>query len=417
MRQKSLALLLIVGIAFAVRIAYSLFLGIAREPGPPSSDAAEYSLTAWNLAQGNGFRAHEPGKEGEVLSAYYPPGAPVFYAMLYFIFGKNYAVVRIAQCLISAASVILLFLLARAVVNERAAWVAAVAFAFYPGAIYFSDQLLTETLYMFFLILFLLLCVTRFAPHPSWKTALISGIVMGITALIRPTILPFVPFFVLWGLYVLKGFRAKCLVFLAVAAAYAVLLPWSFRNYYQMHRFMLFEPRTWTEFIGGNNQVVATDPKYAGYGIWYTLVPGWEHKFDGLTQVEREKLAKQLAFQWMSENKDKWGYLLRSKFIRFWSPFLHQENRLNRALMLLGWGTVLVFFIPAAFVTLIKWTRERHPGIIIHLLVASTLITALIFAALPRYRYPIEPFCIILASATVIWLWDRISGKPLPATA
>jgi 4-amino-4-deoxy-L-arabinose transferase-like glycosyltransferase len=321
--------------------------------------------------------------------------------------------VRIVQALISAASVALLFLLAKAVVNERAAWAGAVVFAIYPGAIFYSDQLLSETLYAFFLILLLLVCVRYFGPKPSWRNALATGVVLGLLALIRPTIIPFVPFLVLWGLVVLKGARAKGLILVALAAAFAVTLPWSLRNYRLFHRFMLFESRTWTEFIGCNNRIVATDPKYAGYVVWYTAVPEWADKFTGLAQPEREKVAKRLALQWLSENKDKWGYVLRSKFIRFWSPFLKQENRLNRLLMLVSWGSVLVFFTPAFFVTLFRWFRERHPGTVFHLLIASALLTALIYAGMRRYRYPIEPVCIVLASATVIWIWEKVFPRPL----
>jgi 4-amino-4-deoxy-L-arabinose transferase-like glycosyltransferase len=417
MSRKFLPLLLIVGIAFAARIGYSLHKGIGREPGKPSDDASFYSRYAWNLAQGNGFRGPEPGYDQDVLSAYLPPGAPALYAIVYFCFGRNYAAVRIVLALIGAASVAMLFLLAKAVVGERAALVAAAVFAIYPSAIFYCDQLLTETLYVFFLILCLWLSIACFAPRPSWKTALICGIAFGLAQLIRPTIFLLMPLLVLWGLFVLKSVKEKCLVFVIPIMAFATTVPWGLRNYSLYHQFILVAPRTWTEILGGNNPVVATDPKYAGYCIWYSQVPGWEHKFDGVSQVGREAIAKQLATEWLSNNKDKWWYLIRSKFIRFWSPFLHQDNRANRLIMLLSWGPVLVFFIPAFFVTLAKFLREHHPGLLVHLFVLSNLAIALIFYALPRLRYPMEPLCIILASATAIWLWDRILRRPSPQTA
>jgi 4-amino-4-deoxy-L-arabinose transferase-like glycosyltransferase len=415
MKRIHIILLLLVGAAFMARLGYSLFKGIGREPGTASADASYYSHYAWNLAQGKGLSGPEPGREGDAPSALIPPGLPAFYAAIYVVFGKNYAVVRLAQCLLSAVTVILIFALAKAILNERAAWVAATALAFYPVAIYYSDEMLSETLYTFFLLLSFWLCIVWFAPRPTVVKALLCGGVLGLTALIRPVILPFLPLVVLWGLFVLKGARAKSLVLAVTAGAALVILSWSYRNYRLFHTFVLVAPRTWTEILGGNNPVVASDPKYAGYCIWYTQVPGWEHKFDGVPQIEREAVAKQLALQWLSENKDKWGYLLRSKFLRFWSPFLRQENRLNRLVMLASWGSVLPFFIPAAFVTLVRFWREKNPAILIHLLILSTLLNALIFYGLPRYRYPMEPFCIILASASVIWMWDRICRKPVPA--
>jgi 4-amino-4-deoxy-L-arabinose transferase-like glycosyltransferase len=417
MKQKCWVLALILVVTFGARVGYSLAKGIGREPGRPSDDASFYSRYAWNLAQGNGFRGPEPGVDGEVLSAYLPPGAPALFALVYVIFGKGYAAVRIVHALIGAASAFLLFLLARAVISERAGYVAAAAYALYPSAIFYSDLLLTETLYTFSLILCLWLCVAWFAPRPTWKSAIVCGIALGLAALVRPTIFLLMPLLVLWGLFVLKGVRAKSLIFVVAVVTYLTTVPWSLRNYSLYHRFILVAPRTWTEILGGNNPVVANDPKYAGYCIWYSQVPGWEHKFDGVPQLGREAIAKQLAVQWLSEHPDKWWYLFRSKFIRFWSPFLHQDNRANRLIMLLSWGPVLVFFIPAFFVTLVRFVRERHPGLLLHLFILSNLAIALIFYAMPRLRYPMEPVCIILTSGTVIWLWDRMFPGPHPIEA
>ena len=293
MRRTRILLLLIVGAAFAARLSYCLFKGVNREPGTPSADATGYSRYAWNLAQGKGLRGPEAGQEGDVLSALIPPGLPAFYAAIYFVFGKSYAAVRIIQCLLSAASVILLFGITRAVLNERAAWVAAVAFALYPISVYYSDEMVSETLYITFLLLSFWLCLAYFAPKPTVGRALICGFSLGISALIRPVILPFLPLVVLWGLYVLPGIKGKSLVVAITVGAAAAILPWSFRNYCLFHRFVLVAPRTWTEILGGNNPVVASDPKYAGYCIWYTQVPGWEHKFDGVPQIGREAIAKQ----------------------------------------------------------------------------------------------------------------------------
>jgi len=82
--------------------------------------------------------------------------------------------------------------------------------------------------------------------------------------------------------------------------------------------------------------------------------------------------------------------------------------------MLLSWGPVVVFFIPAFFVTLVRFLQEHHPGLLLHLFILSNLAIALIFYAMPRLRYPMEPFCIIFASGTVIWLWDKTFGAPVP---
>jgi 4-amino-4-deoxy-L-arabinose transferase-like glycosyltransferase len=408
MSKTALRLILLFVAGFVLRLASNFYLGIDKDPGPPWSDAWEYNRYAWNLSQGNGFRGHEPGQAGEVLSAYLPPGAPALFATLYFVFGRNYAVLRVVQCLLGAGTAILLFYIAWQLFGSQVAWVAGVAFALYPASLFYSHALLTESLYTFSLLLFVMLCVRHLAPVPTWKGVVLTGIVLGLTALIRPTILSFLLFFAIWCLLACRTMKTRLQALVVVLIAGAVILPWSLRNYRLYDRFVLITPTAWTVFIQGNNSVVANDPKYAGYCVWYTQVPEWADKFDGLPQIDREPVAKKLGLQWLAKNHDKWGLLVRAKFIRFWSPFLKQESRLNRLIMLVSWGSVLVLSLPAFFVTLVKFIRERSAGIILHLFVLSATLNAVIYFGLPRYRYPMEPFCIILAGVTVTWLWDKI---------
>ncbi|HVM62389.1 MAG TPA: glycosyltransferase family 39 protein [Verrucomicrobiae bacterium] len=349
-----------------------------------------------------------------MLSAYLPPGAPAFYAAFFAAFGRNYSILRVAQCFIGAATAILLYMLASAIGGEAVGWLAAVAFCFYPSAVFYTNELLTETLFVFLFMLFVWLCVARFAVRPSWGTAIPCGLVWGLATLVRPAMTSYLLFLILWGVLTLRGWRARALLLAMIAVGFAVVLPWSWRNCRLYHRFVLVTPTAWTVFIQGNNPVVANDPKYAGFCVWYTQVPGWEHKFDGVPQIEREPIAKHLGTQWLSEHRDKWGYLVRSKFIRFWSPFLHQDNRANRLIMLFSWGPVLVLFVPGFFMSLVRFWRSRSPSILIHLLIISSTLNAVIYFGLARYRYPIEPFCLILASGTAIWLWERTIHRPCP---
>ena len=231
--------------------------------------------------------------------------APGLEASLLAVFGNSVVPIRILQCILSAATVIFVFLLGNNIFDSRTAWLAAIGFALYPTAIYFSYELLTETLYVFLLFAFAVMsCAVLISKTPSWETALGTGLVIGLMALTRPTILFFAPFFGLWLLIVFPSLLRAVGVGACVLAGIAVVVgPWTIRNYFVHDEFVLISPVAWTVFLSGNNRVVATDPAYAGDSIWYSKVPEYSDKFDGLRQTERERVAKQLAIYKMAKGE------------------------------------------------------------------------------------------------------------------
>jgi 4-amino-4-deoxy-L-arabinose transferase-like glycosyltransferase len=404
MTKNARYILLLAAVAFAARLAFAAAFHLGEVPRP-GSDQYDYTRYAWNLAHGNGYMGPEPGRGvTDTPSAYIPPGTPAFYAAIYLVAGESPATLRIAQCLLDAASVVVLFFLARATIGPRGAWIAATMFAFYPLALFNTRELMTETLYVFLLLSLALICVTRLAPQPGWKPAAAAGVVMGATILTRPTLLFFLPFYVLWAALVFRSWKGRAAAAMVLVVAAAVVLPWTIRVSRLYHRFVLVAPTAWTVMIQGNNRIVATDPKYAGYCIWYSRIPEYAHEFDGLNLVEREDKAKALMLKWLGENRDKWATLVVNKAIRFWTPLLKQDNLLRKAVMLVSWGGVLVLFAPAFLATIGRDLRRGNPRIWLHFFVLATFLQALIYFGLPRYRYPMEPFCIILAALTLDWL-------------
>jgi hypothetical protein len=123
-----------------------------------------------------------------------------------------------------------------------------------------------------------------------------------------------------------------------------------------------------------------------------------------LNEAERDELAAELAKAWLWENRDQWGLLVWAKLKKFWSPVLHQPDCLARWAMLLSWGLVLPLALPALVVTSWSFARDRNAGLIVHMLILSAVTAYLIIYVVPRYRFPIEPFFIVLATVTVDWL-------------
>jgi hypothetical protein len=82
----------------------------------------------------------------------------------------------------------------------------------------------------------------------------------------------------------------------------------------------------------------------------------------------------------------------------------------------LTWGPVLILFPPAALATLSLFLRRHHPGLLLHLGILHYIFNSIPFMGFSRYRYPIEGLCIIFASVSVVWLWDRFRPQPRSTT-
>ena len=108
-RSWTRALALLFAVALALRIAAAAALGLATPP-EPGSDPHEYDVYAWNLVEGRGYRGLSPDVSNQDhLTAYRPPFPSILWAGLYGLFGHRYEVVRLANCTLGAASVLLLF--------------------------------------------------------------------------------------------------------------------------------------------------------------------------------------------------------------------------------------------------------------------------------------------------------------------
>ncbi len=125
---------------------------------------------------------------GEWLSAashFRGPLYPWFLAGLFRLFGESVHPVRVAQLLLGAANAGLVWAAARRFVSPGGALLAALLYAGYGILVYFDGEVLTLTLEMTLLLLFLLALTAR-----GRAGAPLAGLLLGGAAILRPSILP-----------------------------------------------------------------------------------------------------------------------------------------------------------------------------------------------------------------------------------
>ena len=146
---------------------------------------------------------------------YRTPGYPLFVSLIFSIFGINPMMVYFFQILLSLGSIYTVYLIGKELFNEKIAIIAALILSFEPDHLFFTYSLVTDTLFVFTLLL-----TTLFFIRHKWIT---SAILMGICMLIKPIAI-YLPL-------IFSGIsnRHKPAT-LFIVLSYAIICPWIIRN-------------------------------------------------------------------------------------------------------------------------------------------------------------------------------------------
>jgi hypothetical protein len=225
----------------ALRCLWALLI-----PVIPVSDGHAYDMFARTLAEHGVF-----GWDPDSPFAFWSPGTTFLHAPLYWLFGFHYTPIVILNILMSA---LLIWTSARVVARffgAQSGIVTGALIAFWPTLIMYPTILASEVPYLLTSILALDVWTSK---RPHWAVrAVIAGLLLGFSALIRPLalLLPFIfagtmlfhPGFdgskfdwrTLWHRFPAQ-FRMG---FVCVLAMAVVIAPWTYRNYLLFDDFVL----------------------------------------------------------------------------------------------------------------------------------------------------------------------------------
>ena len=266
-RLEALALGLVFLLALAPRLAYVLQID-----SEPFSDMADYDNLARSLLRGEGF-----ARQGQP-TAYRPPLYPAFLAVVYRLAGDCPARARVVQAFLGAANCILVFFLARHLMSlsrlrrngtkslppaSIGGLVAALIVAFYDEWIFYTGQLLSETLYVFLLVAWLLALIAWMSREESprfcsYAAHFAIGLLAAVLTLTRPvalfSILPAVGY-ALWRARKNGGktYPAVKVAAFFLAGWLALALPWMIRNAVHFGPFAGLSTNTGVNFYIGHN--------------------------------------------------------------------------------------------------------------------------------------------------------------------
>lgn len=186
---------------------------------------------------------------GHGPDAYVSPGFPIFLTLGMAAFGTDLMgihCIKIVQAFLVSLTVLLTFVLGRQLTKKDSVGLTAAALIALNGLYAsYSRRLLTETLYLFTMMLFFVALV--FAMQREKKRFhLLAGILFGITVMVRPLVVILGPFLYL-PLFLSKRREWKAWAFpllLFFAGFAAVGLPWWIRNVVSLKELVLLATQT-----------------------------------------------------------------------------------------------------------------------------------------------------------------------------
>ena len=190
---------MLIALAVIVLVGFALRVNSALEPLDvrPGSDSAVYASVAEQLYEHQRFAI--PGS----ASPYdWSPGAPLFYAGVYYATGGVHpGAVRLVVALLGALAIVLVYLIGRRLAGPLAGLIGAGLLAIYPVTIFFTGKLMSEplaTLTLAGAVLSFMWANDKGRSKWAWA---VPGVLLGLTAFARPEYLAFVVIFALLALW------------------------------------------------------------------------------------------------------------------------------------------------------------------------------------------------------------------------
>lgn len=359
------------------------------------------------------------------------PLYPYFLSIVYAIFGHHLSAPRLIHLLIGTLSCILLYLIGKRIFNKQVGLISALTAALYGPFIFTEGNLVAEPL-VIFLNLLLLLSLIKSADQARMTLWFLSGILLGLSAIIRPNVLLLAPLIIIWICTLKNRFDTPLLmkaIALFIVGSILVISPVTIRNYIKGGEFVLISSS------GGMNFYIGNNPKATGTLTEPDFIrPNPEHEHsdarkEAIRRAGKPLTASETSGFWLKEgmsyivnNPVDYLKLLSKKLFYVINAYEVPDN-LNYQFMknhtsilnlpLLHFGIIFPFAVLGLIVSTPLW-RRCLPA---YLIVATYVAFLLLFFVTSRYRLPLVPFLILFASHGVFQLWQYLSERRYKALA
>jgi len=358
-------------------------------------DSVKYSAAAVSLLKNGEF--------GEKYTR--PPVYPVFLAGIYAVFGEKILAVRIVESVLGAGLAVLIALLVMRIGGAQVGVLAGLLWSVYPMAVFIAGLVYPETVVTVLLAGAVLCMLTEAGRELGPRRIFFDGVLFGLAALTKPVVLVTIAATALWIMYWKRAQRFSLAAVFLVGVALP-LAPWTARNFSAHGGLVIVEPRfienlSWIEEVPENSPDDSTENVAVA-------------KIEVINQY-----AVQFAIHFVTEFAQFWElYPQRIEMDdpRFRESMHQRDPRIvaktvfgtdwTDVISILSVGPMFLFALIGAR-TLWFQKEQRQALSLLGMTILSFAVGYSFFYAKTRYRFPVEPYIVILSAVGLHRVWTR----------
>ncbi len=433
-------------VSVVLRVVASFYLGNTVEVLPGTFDQISYHALALRVLDGHGFSF---SSESWPLTAAGAPTAhwsflyTLYLTAVYVVFGPNPLAARLIQAVIVGfLQPYVAFLLAREVFGRRAGLLAAGFTAIYVYFVYYAATLMTEPFYITAIVAALYLFL-RLAAAPAQlevRLALLLGVVLGGTILLRQLFLMVTPFLLIWlwavwyaaerrrtvsqtarataagSVAFHNSRRAPWISTIVITSIIALMiLPFTIYNYSRFDRFVLLNTNAGYAFFWANHPIYGN--KFEGIlppemGSYQDLIPV---ELRNLDQSALEEALLKLGVGFVFDDPIRYVRLSLSRipvYFMFWPSA--ESSLVSNFSRVASFALFLPLMVGGLLYSLLNGeVRGRTISQASLLLLFMFIYTSihLLSWALIRYRLPVDAILLIYAGLAAAVVGQAIAAR------
>lgn len=320
---------------------------------------------------------------------------------------------QLLHCALGALSVWLLYRLARRLLDERGALLAAALMAVHPQHLFYAATPMRETVQAA-VVLLGLLALARAAAAPSARAYALAGAAAALAPLTNSAFLPWAlgaaPLGVLWAHRGRRSALAWAAAFLLAAGG--LYGTWVARNYARFGTLVIGA----TTGGGGNLYMYLIVPNDAAGTPEQKRIADADPVLRelaglGLSPVEADRWLYRKALARIAREPGRFLGLCAGRLFKLWRPIPYKRDYGHNWRLIVAASLASdAWLIPAALAGLFVVGWAAPEAVFLHLFVLSTSAVFAVLWAMVRYRLPLMLAVFIFAAAALTRLWDRLRG-------
>ena len=407
-REVPLSAWLVLAAAFALRLLILLLTDNMLE-----GDSDQYDRFARSIAAGNGYPESAIAASGGP-TAFFPPGYPTALAGVYAVTGDSLTAGGVLECFLGAALVAVIGIVAFQVWGRRIAMPAMVVAAAFPPFLFMVTQFASESLFAVLALAAVAALLQHRNSANSYRWAVTAGVLVGLATLTRANgIVLLIPL-------ALGAFRGRPRwsrqavgpALALITAAVVVISPWTIRNAVVFDRFIPLTTQAQLALARTYN------PASQERGAVPQMTPELTRLVRAGNEADVASRAGELGRRYALDHPSYVVEVLARNTARALGfldgPEIARGSSLGvGANLWLRDAATYSFYLLGALALVGAFLRAARQAAWWLWLVPILLwlSVAWLAAGRMRYRVPVDPFVIFLASLAVVDVWERIRRR------